>query len=84
MRKGLISGGNWIVDHVKLIDAWPDQDALANIRGQSWGNGGSAYNILKDIEFPWPVAQIIYQHHERLDRHAHAQRAPVQRAAHRE
>ena len=26
-----------------------------------------AYDILKEIEFPWPVAQIILQHHERLD-----------------
>lgn len=26
-----------------------------------------AYNILKSIEFPWPIAEIIYQHHERLD-----------------
>ncbi len=25
------------------------------------------YDILKDIEFPWPVANIAYQHHERLD-----------------
>jgi len=25
------------------------------------------YNILKGIEFPWPVAQIVLQHHERLD-----------------
>jgi len=25
------------------------------------------YEILKDIEFPWPIAQIILQHHERLD-----------------
>ncbi len=25
------------------------------------------YDILKSIEFPWPVAQIVYQHHERLD-----------------
>ena len=24
-----------------------------------------AYDILKNIEFPWPVAQIILQHHER-------------------
>lgn len=27
----------------------------------------SGYEILKDMEFPWPIAQIIYQHHERLD-----------------
>ena len=26
-----------------------------------------AYDILKEIEFPWPVAQAILQHHERLD-----------------
>lgn len=27
----------------------------------------AAYNILKDVDFPWPIAQIIYQHHERMD-----------------
>jgi len=25
------------------------------------------YEILKGIEFPWPVAQVVYQHHERMD-----------------
>ena len=25
------------------------------------------YDLLKGIEFPWPIAQIIYQHHERTD-----------------
>jgi putative two-component system response regulator len=27
----------------------------------------SSYDILKDIAFPWPVADIALQHHERLD-----------------
>ena len=27
----------------------------------------SGYDIIKHIEFPWPVADIILQHHERLD-----------------
>lgn len=27
----------------------------------------AGYNILKDIPFPWPIADIIRQHHERLD-----------------
>ena len=27
----------------------------------------AGYNVLKEIEFPWPVAQIVLQHHERLD-----------------
>ena len=25
------------------------------------------YNILKEIQFPWPVAKIVLQHHERMD-----------------
>ena len=25
------------------------------------------YNILKSIKFPWPVAEIVLQHHERMD-----------------
>jgi len=25
------------------------------------------YEILRDIEFPWPVAEIVLSHHERLD-----------------
>lgn len=28
---------------------------------------GAGYEILKDIEFPWPVADMVRQHHERLD-----------------
>ena len=27
----------------------------------------NGYNILKGIEFPWPIADIAYQHHERMD-----------------
>jgi len=25
------------------------------------------FDILREIEFPWPLAQIVYQHHERMD-----------------
>jgi len=27
----------------------------------------SGYNILKNVESPWPLAEIVYQHHERMD-----------------
>jgi PAS domain S-box-containing protein/putative nucleotidyltransferase with HDIG domain len=27
----------------------------------------NAFDILKDIEFPWPVAKAVFQHHERLN-----------------
>jgi putative two-component system response regulator len=27
----------------------------------------ASYDVLKDLEFPWPVAEVALQHHERLD-----------------
>ena len=60
-RTGLLAGGNWLVDHVKLLDAWPAQDALANITAVSAGNGGGPYNVLKDLArlgAPFPLAGI--------------------------
>jgi putative two-component system response regulator len=27
----------------------------------------SGYEILKDVESPWPLAEMVYQHHERMD-----------------
>jgi len=27
----------------------------------------SGYDIVKDIEFPWPIARMIIEHHERMD-----------------
>ncbi|MHB0867162.1 MAG: HD-GYP domain-containing protein [Thermoleophilia bacterium] len=27
----------------------------------------TGYEILKDVDFPWDIAQIVFQHHERLD-----------------
>ena len=48
-RNGIIAGGNWIVDAVKMIDVWPQQDALANIFSTTKGSGGSPFNILVDL-----------------------------------
>ena len=31
------------------------------------GHAQAGYEILKDIDFPWPIATIVWQHHERLD-----------------
>lgn len=27
----------------------------------------TGYEILKDVEFPWPIARIVLEHHERMD-----------------
>ncbi len=48
-RRGLIAGGNWIIDQVKLIDVYPQREQLGNILGQSEGTGGSPYNLLVDL-----------------------------------
>jgi sugar/nucleoside kinase (ribokinase family) len=63
-RTGILAGGNWIVDAVKIIDTWPQQDALANIRSESKGTGGSPFNVLVDLavlgaQFPLEAAGLV-------------------------
>src|ERR1700675_1359387 len=63
-RKGILGAGNWIVDHVKVIDAWPNQDTLANILSEYRGTGGSPCNVLIDLaklgaDFPLTGAGVI-------------------------
>ncbi len=63
-RNGILGGGNWIVDAVKMIDTWPQQDTLANISSESKGTGGSPFNVLLDIaimgaEFPLEALGLV-------------------------
>jgi sugar/nucleoside kinase (ribokinase family) len=63
-RSGLLAGGNWIIDQVKLIDVFPQREQLANIRGQSEGTGGAPYNVLIDlaklgVPFPLIAAGLV-------------------------
>jgi len=48
-RSGVLAGGNWIIDQVKLIDVYPQREQLANIRSQTQGTGGAPYNVLVDL-----------------------------------
>ncbi|HMJ88785.1 MAG TPA: PfkB family carbohydrate kinase, partial [Candidatus Acidoferrum sp.] len=49
-RSGILAGGNWIIDQVKLIDIFPQREQLANIRSQAaFGTGGAPYNVLIDL-----------------------------------
>ena len=48
-RRGLLAGGNWIIDQVKIIDVYPQPEQLGNIRSQSEGTGGAPYNVLIDL-----------------------------------
>jgi sugar/nucleoside kinase (ribokinase family) len=47
--RGILAAGNFIVDHVKVIDAFPEQDTLAHILEEFEANGGGPYNLLKDL-----------------------------------
>ncbi len=57
-RSGVLAGGNWIIDQVKLIDVYPQREQLANIRSQAQGTGGAPYNVLVDLArlgVPFPL-----------------------------
>lgn len=45
-RRGIIAGGNWIIDHIKLIEIYPQEERLANIQMEFTGNGGAPFNLL--------------------------------------
>ncbi len=62
--RGLLAGGNWIIDQVKMIDVYPQPEQLSNIRGQSQGTGGAPYNVLVDLAkagapFPLYAAGLV-------------------------
>lgn len=57
--KGLLAGGNWIIDLVKRIDRYPSLETLANIQDQKQGTGGAPYNVLINLAklgAPFPLA----------------------------
>jgi sugar/nucleoside kinase (ribokinase family) len=49
MRHGIISGGNLIMDYVKIIDILPQAGMLANIESIQACPGGAPHNCLVDI-----------------------------------
>ena len=64
-RSGVLAGGNWIIDQVKLIDVYPQREQLANIRAKAApGTGGAPYNILINLaklgaQFPLTAAGFV-------------------------
>jgi hypothetical protein len=70
-RKGILAAGNFIVNHVKIMDDYPQQDMLASIVSESQSNGGGPYNVLKclavslaasSLADPTPSAAILPVH----------------------
>lgn len=49
IRKGIICGGNLVMDYIKMINVWPKEGMLANIDSLEKNPGGAVYNVLVDI-----------------------------------
>ena len=48
-RKGILCGGNWIVDHVKVIDRYPNENMLVDILDEHISVGGGPNNVLTNL-----------------------------------
>ncbi len=64
LRRGILAAGTWLVDTIKLLDTFPEQERLCNVLSQTQANGGCPYNVLKDLHkmqcgFPLEAAGVI-------------------------
>ncbi|MES2435536.1 MAG: carbohydrate kinase family protein [Pseudomonadota bacterium] len=48
-KRGIACAGNWIVDIVHSIDAWPQKSDLVRINHEATGVGGGAANVILDL-----------------------------------
>ena len=49
-RRGIISAGNWLIDHLKVIDSWPDRGNLSTVTEVAGhALGGCSHNVLVDM-----------------------------------
>lgn len=61
---GVLAGGHFIVDQIKIIDHYPAQDELAVVRSQTRSGGGGPFNLLCGLaamgaEFPLHAVALI-------------------------
>ena len=45
-KAGIACGGIWVVDMVKVIDLYPQENSIAYISEASRGGGGCAHNVV--------------------------------------
>lgn len=79
-RRGIACAGNWIVDIVHTIEAWPQKSDLVRIKAEAEGTGGGAANVLLALAafrtgLPLYALGLIG-----TDRHAETVRAAVRAA----
>jgi len=60
-RRGIACAGNWIVDHVKMIDRLPGRSMLGSIQSETQGTGGAPFSVLMDLArmgAPFPLVGL--------------------------
>lgn len=50
IRSGIVAGGNWIVDQIKMIDDYPVEERLVTICNERNSSGGAPFNVLKALD----------------------------------
>jgi sugar/nucleoside kinase (ribokinase family) len=58
-KNGIVAGGNWIVDRVKILDTIPTCGMLCTIFSETQSTGGAPANVLADLaklQAPFPLA----------------------------
>lgn len=64
MRRGIVCGGCWLVDHNNSISHWPEQETLTQIVARELEGGGPAHNVALDLArlapgFPLWAAGVV-------------------------
>ncbi|MCC7519679.1 MAG: carbohydrate kinase family protein [Verrucomicrobiae bacterium] len=60
-RRGLLAAGNWVVDRIKIVNRWPEQDTLALVQSEARGTGGGPCNLLNGLarlRAPFPLEAL--------------------------
>lgn len=60
-RRGILAAGTWLQDIIKIVDAWPAEEQVAQIQETSRQGGGSAHNLgvdIKRLDADMPVEAI--------------------------
>lgn len=47
--KGIAALGSWIMDHVRMVDIWPEEETLSYIYDEKYSGGGLAHNAVIDL-----------------------------------
>jgi sugar/nucleoside kinase (ribokinase family) len=58
-RKGIACGGQWIIDRVKVVDHYPEEQSVAMILGETMGGGGGAHNVTLNLARFDPDLRVV-------------------------